>query len=563
MTAPHSSSTPASSTSTSPQPYVQLLSSRGSPTARSHLFLRLQLQLPIPSSSIFRTPAKGHRGSVTAAVASHDGQWLYTSSKDGAILKYSLGAVSSSSPSSSATPTDADADAVDQPRITRAAYMKKALSESQKRNAEKHKRFDAGAAAATEKGKGKEVAEGHTDEVLDLAISHDGRILASAGRDKVIGCWNVEGDGGKWLRGLGGHKDVVGVRPFFSDLSLEPRRRERALTSPSPAVDRLPPRHQRAVLVVVRPHRQAVRPVDPVVHRDAVRPPGLDPVDRRPARRGGRHGRRARQDDPVLEDGRGVAARVPRRRGEPHAQRARRRDGGRGRRGRGAQAAPAARGGQGPGQVCRGERRLRRHGRRLDDAERRRQRVRPALSLSLSSFLSRTRLTRSRSSLARSSICLWNITKKKPIFTKQLAHGINEHASESEGVIGTARWITALATLPYGDVFASGSWDGSIRLWRIDERVRSFSQIATIDAPGFVNSLQLTAPALRPTKETHVTPVNTVVKGSKKGGEAAGEQKQEKALIVVAATSKEPRLGRWMRFKDAKDGALVAVIPMQ
>lgn len=56
------------------------------------------------------------------------------------------------------------------------------------------------------------MAEGHTDEILDLAISHDGKLLASAGRDKVIGCWDVEGESGKWVRGLAGHKDVVGVR---------------------------------------------------------------------------------------------------------------------------------------------------------------------------------------------------------------------------------------------------------------------------------------------------------------------------------------------------------------
>lgn len=138
---------------------------------------------------------------MTSAVASHDGRWLYTSSKDGAILKYDLSAVSTSTPSSSAS----DARP---PRITRVAYMRKAVSDSQKRDAEKHKRFD----SALDKGKGKEVAEGHTDEILDLAISHDGKMLASAGRDKVIGCWNVEGDGGKWTRGLGGHKDAVGVR---------------------------------------------------------------------------------------------------------------------------------------------------------------------------------------------------------------------------------------------------------------------------------------------------------------------------------------------------------------
>lgn len=54
------------------------------------------------------------------------------------------------------------------------------------------------------------------------------------------------------------------------------------------------------------------------------------------------------------------------------------------------------------------------------------------------------------------SICLWTTTKKKPISTVQLAHGVNEYASESEGIIGNARWITALACLGYGDVFASG-----------------------------------------------------------------------------------------------------------
>lgn len=55
-----------------------------------------------------------------------------------------------------------------------------------------------------------------------------------------------------------------------------------------------------------------------------------------------------------------------------------------------------------------------------------------------------------------SSICLWTITKKKPISTTILAHGINEYQSESEGLIGTARWITALACVGYGDIFASG-----------------------------------------------------------------------------------------------------------
>ncbi len=175
------------------------------------------------------------------------------------------------------------------------------------------------------------------------------------------------------------------------------------------------------------------------------------------------------------------------------------------------------------------------------------------------SLLSCARLTRPSEC---SSICLWMTTKKKPVFTLSLAHGINEHLSETEGIIGTPRYITALSCLPYGDTFASGSWDGQIRLWKIDERIRSFSALATIDAPGFVNSLQLIAPSLHEQqRDLRFAPGSA--EGKKQKKEMDERKKREKSLVVVAATSKEPRLGRWMRFKEAKDGAIVAVIPMQ
>ena len=158
---------------------------------------------------------------------------------------------------------------------------------------------------------------------------------------------------------------------------------------------------------------------------------------------------------------------------------------------------------------------------------------------------------------------MWTITKKKPISTTQLAHGVNEYASETEGIIGTARWITALACLSYGDTFASGtpppylvylrrltpragSWDGVIRLWKIDEKVRSFSPLTTISALGYINSLQLISPTLRSSAPQ-----------SQRDGKS-----QQKSLMVVAAVGKEPRLGRWMRIKEGREGAVVAVIPI-
>lgn len=76
------------------------------------------------------------------------------------------------------------------------------------------------------KGKGKEnatIAEtpGHSDEVLTLALSDDGRYLASAGKDRRVCVWDAEK--GEWVRGFGGHRDTISVRsllhPIFAAIS--------------------------------------------------------------------------------------------------------------------------------------------------------------------------------------------------------------------------------------------------------------------------------------------------------------------------------------------------------
>ena len=55
------------------------------------------------------------------------------------------------------------------------------------------------------------------------------------------------------------------------------------------------------------------------------------------------------------------------------------------------------------------------------------------------------------------SICLWTTLKKKPVFTQAIAHGFHETQSSTEGLIQTPRWVTALTSLRYSDIIASGN----------------------------------------------------------------------------------------------------------
>ena len=49
-----------------------------------------------------------------------------------------------------------------------------------------------------------------------------------------------------------------------------------------------------------------------------------------------------------------------------------------------------------------------------------------------------------------STLALWNITKKKPLATAR-------HPSDHSPSCPTEHWITAIATLPYTDLIASGN----------------------------------------------------------------------------------------------------------
>ncbi|KAK9703116.1 pre-rRNA processing protein [Basidiobolus ranarum] len=120
------------------------------------------------------------------------------------------------------------------------------------------------------------------------------------------------------------------------------------------------------------------------------------------------------------------------------------------------------------------------------------------------------------------TISLWSTTKKKAIFTLPVAHGIDELSQ-------TPRWITSIASLKYSDVFATGSWDGQIRLWKLGGNLRNFAPLATIPMPGVVNALNFN-------HDISMTSTNA---------------------ILVAGVGQEHKLGRWLRVKEAKNGVAI------
>jgi len=139
------------------------------------------------------------------------------------------------------------------------------------------------------------------------------------------------------------------------------------------------------------------------------------------------------------------------------------------------------------------------------------------------------------------TLSLWDIGKKKPIFSVRHAHAVDAEDeedsdassvhSEDEAVAWPERspaksaepnWIASVAAVRNGDVVASGSCDGFVRLWQCilsttaadgSSQRRGLMLLCKIEVPGFVNGLCF----------------------SKSGAR------------LIAGVGQEHRLGRWWR----------------
>jgi ribosomal RNA-processing protein 9 len=169
------------------------------------------------------------------------------------------------------------------------------------------------------------------------------------------------------------------------------------------------------------------------------------------------------------------------------------------------------------------------------------------------------------------AIALWSVQKKKPVYIESLTHGLDpampptEASADKNPAVDvvpapTPRWVTALKTIPYSDVFFSGSWDGYIRVWRLSEDKRKIEPLGVLSEKQVsAHDEALTNGDNQTNGNVHSTkPIMGVINDI--AIFERGDRGQD-GICVVAAVSKEHRLGRWRTWNKARNGGVVFEVP--
>lgn len=575
---------------------------------------------PVMDLSSCTFGVRGHQQSVTCVAVTPDCQYLYTGSKEGHIFKWRLrdgqlirilGKRARISDSYRAT-------------VQRKAAAMTAKSEggASKRSgaarrramfAKKERTLHDLASPAKDMDKDKDKdedltsmlwpplqeGEGHTDQLLALAISPDGKYLVSGGKDRRIGVWKIPatdidasplGRTEEWVKSLGGHKDTITALRF-----------RHSLRSPyelfSASFDRsvkLWAVDQGSYVETLFGHQDPVLDLDLLREETAVSAGGRD----RTARFW-----KVRQESQLVfrAGGLGKGARTHKKTGleadeflmatEENKDKEQTRQGAADDLQSLARSSAAEQAASAPVEA-------------RDFFEG---------SLDCIAMVDGSHFLSGGDS---GTIALWSTGKKKPVFTFPLAHGYDSvmsqdssGSSESKRLVYQARWITALATLPFGDLFVSGSWDGRVRLWQLDRQLKDFRALYSIDAPGFVNALRLFTPP-QPNRDDTDSPTSTLLSGKivpsqwartglgdknvlrpvvpgheTQAATTTSEQaplddrsqlrtdRERQAPLLIIGLGKEPRLGRWAKLdttqspglpsKQVRNGTLIVVLPLR
>lgn len=113
-------------------------------------------------------------------------------------------------------------------------------------------------------------------------------------------------------------------------------------------------------------------------------------------------------------------------------------------------------------------------------------------------------------------------------------------------------------------MITQGSYDGHIRLWGLDAKLKSFRALPfSISVPGIINSLQLAS-----VPHTHNPLLNAAwLRTPPELNEAprinAGDPEGESVALLVAGVGQEPRLGRWLKVNTGGAKNCALVVPLR
>ncbi|KAL9092476.1 MAG: hypothetical protein Q9159_000823 [Coniocarpon cinnabarinum] len=173
------------------------------------------------------------------------------------------------------------------------------------------------------------------------------------------------------------------------------------------------------------------------------------------------------------------------------------------------------------------------------------------------------------------SLSLFALSKKKPLHVLPLSHGYDEPlpaeqswaevdvSTRKTNALPTPRYVTAMARIPFSDLFITGSWDGAVRVWRLSEDSKRIERVGAIGGEAL---RELTNFDITEANDEARLPKRTTTGGSLIRGVVndldvveMGERGKD-GLRVLAGVGKEMRSGRWMR-KSGKNETVLFEIP--
>lgn len=159
------------------------------------------------------------------------------------------------------------------------------------------------------------------------------------------------------------------------------------------------------------------------------------------------------------------------------------------------------------------------------------------------------------------ALALWSLHKKKPLHITPPAHGLADppKPEQSSAELNPPqeppcppqpRAITALVAIPYSDLVFSGSYDGSVRAWKISEDKKMIEPLGAVGKEGgirgVVNGLSVVERGEEFPKKS---------KRRNDGVEGAEEvDKGPRQIVIAVGTATEMRLGRWMHVEGRNGG---------